>query len=66
MGLIQFMSSTIGRGARMLAGVVFIAIGVTLGGAWWTLAVVGLVPLVAGAMNVCLLAPAFGQPLKGH
>lgn len=66
MGLVQFMSSTMGRSARMLAGIVLIAIGVTLGGGWWALAVVGLVPLVAGAANVCLLAPALGQPLKGH
>jgi len=66
MGLVQFMSSTIGRIARVIAGVVLIAVGVSLGGAWWTLAVVGLVPLVAGALNVCLLAPVLGQPLKGH
>ncbi len=29
------------------------------------LAVVGAVPLLAGAFDVCLFAPLFGAPLKG-
>jgi hypothetical protein len=29
-----------------------------------TLSVVGLVPLFAGAMNVCVLGPLMGQPFK--
>jgi hypothetical protein len=29
------------------------------------LAVVGAVPLLAGAVDVCLFAPLFGGPLKG-
>jgi len=29
------------------------------------LAVVGLVPLLAGVFDVCLFAPLFGAPLKG-
>ena len=29
------------------------------------LAVVGLVPLLAGVLDVCLFAPLFGAPLKG-
>jgi hypothetical protein len=66
MGLIKFMSSTVGRLSRVLAGIALIVIGVALGGAWSTLSVVGLVPLFAGASNVCLLAPALGQPFRGR
>ena len=66
MGLVQFMSSTMGRTTRMLAGIALIVIGVTVGGGWLALSVVGLVPLIAGATNVCLLAPLLGQPLKGR
>ena len=66
MGLVKFMSTTVGRLARVLAGAVLVVVGVALGGAWWFLAIVGLVPLIAGAINVCLLAPALGQPLKGR
>jgi len=61
----QWMSSSMGRGARVLAGLVLVVWGLALGGGWVALSVVGLVPLVAGMANVCLLAPLFHQPLKG-
>lgn len=62
----QFMSSATGRSLRVVAGVALIVIGLVAGGGWVTLSVVGLVPLIAGRANVCLLAPLFGEPLKGH
>ncbi len=62
----QFMSSATGRSLRVVAGVALIVIGLVAGGGWVTLSVVGLVPLIAGLANVCLLAPLFGEPLKGH
>lgn len=64
MKLIDFLGSSAGRGTRMVAGVALIAIGFVAGGGWITLSVVGLVPLVAGMGNVCLLAPFFGRPFK--
>jgi uncharacterized membrane protein len=66
MGLIKFMSSRVGRLARVLAGIALIIAGFALGGGWLSLSVVGLVPLFAGALNVCLLAPLMGQPFKGR
>jgi hypothetical protein len=65
MGFVGFMSSTTGRAVRVLAGIVLIVVGAVLGGGWWALAVVGLVPLAAGALDVCLFAPLFRQPMSG-
>ena len=42
-----------------------VVVGGLLGGGWWALAVVGLVPLAAGALDVCLINVLFGQPLSG-
>jgi hypothetical protein len=65
MGFSRFMASAAGRAVRILAGVALIVIGGVLGGGWWALAVVGLVPLAAGALDVCLFNVLFGQPLSG-
>jgi hypothetical protein len=60
------MSSGTGRIARALAGLVLVVIGFVLGGVWLTVTVIGLIPLFAGVLNVCLLAPLVGQPFKGQ
>jgi hypothetical protein len=67
MGFAQFMSSGLGRGLRIVAGIILIAVGLAVVGGTGgiMLAVVGLVPLLAGAFDVCLFAPLFGAPLKG-
>lgn len=65
MGFVKFMSSPAGRVARIVAGIALIVIGAVIGGGGWVLAVVGLVPLAAGALDVCLFAPLFKQPMKG-
>jgi len=65
MGFSKYMASTAGRAVRIIAGLVLIAVGGLLGGGWWALAVVGLVPLAAGALDVCLFNVLFGQPLRG-
>jgi len=65
MGFSRFMASAAGRAVRILAGVALIVIGGVLGGGWWALAIVGLVPLAAGALDVCLFNVLFGQPLSG-
>ena len=64
MGFARFMSSTVGLLLRILAGAALVAIGLwTVGGTWGiVLAVVGLVPLVAGIFNFCVFAPLFGGP----
>lgn len=66
MSLIKFMSSRAGRLLRGLAGMTLIIAGLELSGGWLTLSVIGLIPLFAGALNVCLLAPLLSQPLRGR
>lgn len=60
------MATSLGRGARVVLGIVLIVIGVAVGGAAGLLiGVVGLVPIVAGVANVCLIAPVIGAPFRG-
>ena len=65
MEFVRFMSSTAGRVTRIVAGLVLIIIGALIGGAGWFIAAIGLVPFVAGAVDVCVLAPLLKQPLSG-
>lgn len=65
MEMLKFMSSTFGRFARIVVGIVLVIMGIALGSGWLVLSLVGLVALLAGALDVCLFAPLFGQPLKG-
>ena len=65
--LIKFLASTSGRLVRILAGAALIAWGLMgLGGTTGVIvAVVGAVPLLAGAFDFCVFAPLFGAPLSG-
>ena len=60
----RFMSSSFGRGLRVVAGLALIVIGLAavhgVGGI--ILAIVGAVPFIAGLFNVCVFAPLFGGP----
>jgi len=67
MAFVKFMVSGAGRTARIVAGIILVALGLlvvkdTVG---IILTVVGLVPLVAGAVDVCVFAPLFGYPFLG-
>ncbi len=67
MRFVQFMGSPVGRMARVAAGAALIMGGIGIGGpAGWAVGVAGLVPLAAGAGNVCLFAPLFHAPLRGR
>ena len=66
MGFTRFMASNTGRLVRFLAGALLIVVGVVEGGTWYVLAVVGLVPLLAAAFDVCVFAPLFSQPFHGR
>jgi hypothetical protein len=64
MDFARFMSSAAGRLIRIVAGAALVVVGLfvmgnTLG---IVLAVVGLVPLLAGIGNFCVFAPLFGGP----
>jgi len=59
------MASTTARPVRVIAGVALIAVGALLGGECWAFALIGLVPLVAGALDVCPFTVLFGRPFSG-
>ena len=63
----QFMASGAGRVTRIAAGVALIAGGLLVvgGTAGIILAAVGLVPLLAGAFDVCIFSALFGGPFSG-
>jgi hypothetical protein len=67
MAFVQFMASMAGRITRIVAGILLIALGllVVQNTTGIILAVVGLVPLLAGLLDFCIFAPLFGAPLSG-
>lgn len=56
-----------GRTFRIVAGVLFLIVGVTFRDEWWGRASVlwGVLPLSAGAFDICYISAALGGPLKG-
>jgi hypothetical protein len=64
---IKFMVSPAGRIVRALAGVALIVWGLfgLSGTAGYIVAIIGLVPLLAGLLDFCLFAPLFGSPFSG-
>lgn len=65
MPLLAFLSTPAGRWTRAIAGIVLFVAGALLGGGWFVLAALGVVFVLVGALDVCLLAPLFGKPLRG-
>lgn len=66
-GFAQFIASPAGRWLRIGAGLGMIAGGIAMddtGGA--VLAGAGLIPLSAGALDLCYLSPLFGGPIRGE
>jgi hypothetical protein len=62
------MSSTTGRLLRIVAGLALIALGVFYftGTTGIIVALIGVVPLLAGVFNICLFAPLLGGPFNGR
>ena len=66
MAFARFMAGPIGRGARVVVGVVLFIIGLSIGSVGgWILAIVGVVAFLPGALNVCLIAPLLKAPFSG-
>lgn len=63
----RFLASTAGRVVRAVAGLILIVVGIAIVGGTigWILAIVGLVPLLAGVFDRCVFAPLFGLPFAG-
>ena len=67
MKLIDVIGSQPGRVLRIAAGAGIITAGMRRGDARGrVLAVAGLVPLAAGAADVCVLGPVVNGPLRGE
>jgi len=65
MAFVQWMSKPAGRILRVVAGVILIGIGLYFQGVWgYAIAVVGVVPVLAGVFNFCLIAPVLGAPFR--
>jgi hypothetical protein len=64
---IRFMASPTGRILRIVAGSALIASGLLItGGPKGTMiAAIGLLPILTGVLNICVIAPLFGKPLRG-
>lgn len=64
MSFIRMLEGNGGRITRGAVGAALVGVGAWLGGGWWALTAVGLVPLAAGLSGVCLAAPLAGDPLR--
>jgi hypothetical protein len=64
---VKFMASPAGRIVRIVAGIALVVLGLFVihGAGGIIVAVVGLVPLVAGLFDFCVFAPLFGAPMSG-
>jgi membrane-bound ClpP family serine protease len=61
----RFMSTPVGRIARIAAGLALVVLAVTTP-TWWTiaLAALGVVFIIAGVFNVCFIAPILRVPFR--
>ncbi len=67
MRVVQLMNSPAGRVARAVAGLALIGAGAAIGGTGGlVLALIGVVPLAAGAAGACLAAPLMRVPLRAR
>jgi hypothetical protein len=66
-GFARFVNSPVGRIARLVVGIVLIIWGYTQlnTGTGIVLIVIGLVPLVAGGFDLCLVSALLGGPIGG-
>jgi len=63
----KFMARPLGRGIRIVFGLGLILWGLSVGTVpGLVAAILGLVPLAAGAFNWCLIAPLIGAPFRGR
>jgi len=67
MPLLRFILSPAGRVARVVIGLALIGVGALQRRpvSRWGFVGVGLVPLIAGGGDLCVVGPLVGQPLSG-
>ena len=66
MAFAEFMATPLGRGLRVVFGGVLIYLGLNVlrGTAGMVVALLGIVPIATGLLNVCILGPLLGAPLR--
>ena len=66
-GFAKFINSPAGRIARIVVGIVLIIWGYTLLNAviGFVLIIIGLIPLAAGALDLCLISALLGGLISG-
>lgn len=67
MAFAEWMAKPAGRILRIVAGLVLIGVGLYVQGVLGILiAIVGVVPVLAGVFNFCVIAPFLGVPFRGR
>ena len=63
----KFMASGLGRLLRVIAGLVlfYLGFGIMNNTPGYIIGVIGIIPLVAGVFDFCIMAPLFGMPFMG-
>jgi uncharacterized protein (DUF697 family) len=67
MQFVKFMTSSKGRAARVIAGLVVLTVGLAVvqGTLGLILALIALVPIAGGVFDFCLASVALGYPFRG-
>ena len=67
MQFVKFMTSGAGRAARVVLGLVIMALGllVVQGTVGTIMAIVALVPIAGGIFDFCVIGAVLGYPFKG-
>ena len=66
MAFAEFMATPLGRGLRIVFGgfLIYLGLDVLQGISGTVVAVLGIVPIATGLLNVCLLGPLLGAPFR--
>jgi hypothetical protein len=68
MGFARFMASPAGRILRVVSGLLLLYVGFNIVGGGWGIAVgaFGVIAILAGTLNLCLIAGLIGAPFRGR
>jgi hypothetical protein len=68
MGFARFMAAPAGRILRIVSGLVLLYVGFNVVGGGWgiALAAFGVIAILAGTLNLCLIAGLIGAPFRGR
>ena len=66
MAFAEFMGTPLGRGLRVVFGglLIYVGLNAVQGVAGTVVALFGIVPITTGLLNICILGPLLGAPLR--